>query len=60
MTVFNPEDRALVKAFVALVYVTVSEYIRTVSEDLLLSGLVLRFLSFPPEHVTGGWSFSPS
>lgn len=54
MTVFNPEDRALVKAFVnhCIVYVTVSEYIRTVSEDLFLSGLVLRFLSFPPEHLT--------
>lgn len=40
MTVFNPEDRALVKAFVnhCIFYVTVSEYIRTVSEDLLLSG----------------------
>lgn len=40
MTFFNPEDRARVKAFVnrCIFYVTVSESIRTVSEDLLSSG----------------------
>lgn len=50
MTFFNPEDRALVKAFVnrCIFYVTVSESIGTISEDLLLSGTSAQMPLLPP------------